>query len=309
MSTPNHSNFLSQQNTKQSVSAATSSQTITRTLCVHIEGSLNEFARSGPTAGLWKGVGGRECSLFHPNLEDSNMNSEQNSTIINSLRNSVIKKLTLKEHQSTFPFLLGVDISCINPNEVTNIGEKFAYTVLPNSVINTPQVVYQCDSSVQDNSNWHALYSQWNGSNLEKEGVMDVPNQSFLFVHMSHPVIGLLRYNQNLIGCDIDAQPKLEKEYLKVSKQVMATCCQTIRDDILNKMKTKDMTTFNIQLKTLNNRAWDDMDRANTLGMKVDHTLSPEDQENIKIAQIKEYLTTPYQYIARLEVEYELPIK
>lgn len=37
---------------------------------------------------------------------------------------------------------------------------------------------------------------------------MDVKNQPFVFVHMDHPVVGLLRHNAELIGCKIDEQAR-----------------------------------------------------------------------------------------------------
>lgn len=309
MSTIHNRNFLAQQPPKAKtgqMTGETGNQTIVRTLCVHIEGSLTDLAHRGPTAGLWKGVNGRETTLFHPSLEDSG-SGEQNDSIVHSLRNGVIKRMTLKEQQSTFPFILGVDINCVPPVEVTNLGEKWAYTVLPNSTINTPQTVYTCDHATQDNSTWQQLYSQWNNANLETHGVMDVPNQPFLFVHVDHPVIGLLRYNQNLIGCDIDAQPKLEREYLKVSKQVMTTCCQTIREDVLSKMKTRDMNLFTLQVRRLNNTPWDEIDHNTLLGLKLDRSKSEDEQHMQQTEHIKEYMTKPYQYMARLEIEYEIP--
>ena len=58
----------------------------------------------------------------------------------------------------------------------------------------------------QEGANWRQLYPKWNSNNLESEGIMDVKNQPFVFVHMDHPVVGLLRHNAELIGCKIDEQ-------------------------------------------------------------------------------------------------------
>lgn len=316
MSTANTATFLQKSKPANDLTASAnassngggggSTQTVTRTLCVHIQGSLQDMGHRGPLAGLWKAANGQESTMFHPNLE-STLNPEQNNNLVNNLRNGVIKKLTIKEHQSTFPYILGVDISCIPPTEVTHIGEKWAYTVLPNSSINTPQTIYVCDHMTQEKNLWHNQFPAFNASNLETHGVMEVPNHPFLFVHMDHPVIALLRYNQNLIGCDIDAQQKLEKEYFKVSKQVMATCCQTIRDEVLSKMNTRDLNLFTLQLRRLNNTPWDEVDNTTLLGFKMDPNLSPEEQFKQKQAHIKSFMTTPYQYMARLEVEYEIP--
>lgn len=68
---------------------------------------------------------------------------------INTIRNGVIRSVSILEHSSTFPCALGATISCIPASEVTDIGEKYAYTVLPKSYINTPQVVYKYDATLQ----------------------------------------------------------------------------------------------------------------------------------------------------------------
>lgn len=294
-------------NNEYSDDMQSNTQTVTRTICVHIEGSLNQLQHQGHLGGLWKGVSGRESVLFHPSLDD-NMASKQNSSdVVNNLRAAVVKKVTLKEHRSTFPHILGVDINCIPASEVTNIGEKFAYTVLPQSYISTPQVIYQADARTIDNTEWQKRFGKWNHENLETEGIMDVPNQAFLFVHMDHPAIALLRFNQSLLGCNIDQMPKLEEEYYKVSKQVMSTCFQTIRDDVLSHMQTRDLNQFTLQLRRLNNTPWDELDHTAELGLELDPSLTDDAKTARKQHHIKEFLTKPYSYIARLEFEYEIP--
>jgi hypothetical protein len=191
---------------------------------------------------------------------------------------------------------------------VTSVGEKWAYTVLPNATLSSPQVVFEWDGKTQDNSMWQQMYPEWNTTNLESHQVMDVPNQPFLFVHMNHPVIGLLRFNKSMIGCDIDTQPKLEKEYFKISRQVMSTCCQTIREEILDNMQTRDMTMFTLQIKPMSNAEWNELNGRALYGFKMDHSLTDEQQQARKAAHIKEYMTKQYEYIARLAVEYELPV-
>jgi len=310
MSAPNsNSNFLSRSQQANSPGAATSPshQKCTRTLHVNISGSLEELASRGPLAGLWKPVNGKESVVFHPTL-DENINVEQNNNIINSLRSAIVTKVTLKEHRSTFPFTLGVTMNFVQPNEVTDLGEKFAYTILPHSVVSAPQVIHLSDQCTQDSSAWQKLYAAWNASNLETHGVVDLPNQSFLFVHIDHPVIGLLRYNQNLIGCDIDSHARLEKEYLKVSKQVMSTCCDTIKTDVLSKLKSRDLNCCALQLRRLNNTPWDEMDQKSLAGVKLDAHMTPEEKSAAQHEHLRSYLTTPYEYTARLEIEYEIPI-
>ena len=152
--------------------------------------------------------------------------------------------------------------------------------------------------------------SQYNESNLESQGVMDVVGHPYVFLHEEHPAIGLLRHNEEMIGCDIDKQPRMEKVWIKVSRQVLNTCCQTLRQKVLAKMAPiKDMNMFSIQLHRLNADGWDDLGN----GVEALSGFSPklewtaEQHDDYKKTYLKQFVTTPYQYIARLEVEYEIP--
>jgi len=278
---------------------------VRRTLCVHISGSLANLALAGPQAAMWKPVAGKETELFCPSLE-SGMNPEEQVDII---RNGLIRSLVVKESQSTFPCGLGVTISCVPSNEVTDLGDRYAYTVLPNSTINSPQPVYTCESSIQENAAWRQQYGKWNKQNLEKEGVIDIPNQPFNFVHMNHPVIGLLRHNQDMIGCDIEKQPMLDKQWFKLSRTVMSECCKTLRTQVLSKVQTQDMNMFSLQLHRLNAETWDDLGDGTVAlqGFAEKAKWTAEEVALNKEHHIRQFMTKKYQYTARLEIEYEVP--
>jgi len=278
---------------------------VKRTLCVNISGSLANLALAGPQAAMWKAVPGKETELFCPSLE-SGVNPEEQ---VDMIRNGLIRSVTLKEAQSTFPCAMGVTISCIPSNEVTDLGDRYAYTVLPNSTINSPQVVYTCDSSIQENAAWRQQYGKWNKANLEKEGVIDVPNQPFYFVHMNHPAIGVLRYNQDMIGCEVDKMPMVDKQWYKITRSVMGECCKTLRQQVLSKVRTEDMNMFSLQLHRLGAEAWDDLGDGTVplQNFKVKAKWTPEEVEKNKEHHLRLFVTDKYQYMARLEVEYEVP--
>jgi hypothetical protein len=278
---------------------------VKRTLCVHISGSLSNLALAGPQAAMWKAVPGKETELFCPSLE-SGLNPEDQ---VNMIRDGLIRSITLKEAQSTFPCALGVSMNCIPSNEVTDLGDKYAYTVLPSSKISSPQVVYTCDSSIQENAAWRNQYGKWNKQNLEKEGVIDVPNQPFYFVHMSHPAIGLLRHNQDMIGCDLDKMTLVDKQWFKITRTVMGECCKTLRSQVLSKVHTQDMNMFSLQLHRLNAESWDDLGDGTVAlqNFKTKAKWTPEETEKNKEHHLRQFVTDKYQYMARLEVEYEVP--
>ena len=71
----------------------------------------------------------------------------------------------------------------------------------------------RCDVGAEEGNQWRKDYPKYNATNIETEGVLEVQNCPYVFVHQDHPVISLLRHNASLIGCNIDAQPKIDNEW------------------------------------------------------------------------------------------------
>lgn len=278
---------------------------VERTLCVTLTGSLANLALAGPQAAMWKGAPGREPALFCPSLEGEMDPTE----MTNAMRNAVVKSMTIQEQRSTFPCTLGVSVSCIRPSEVTELGDQYAYTVLPHSVISSPQVVFAGNSQLKDNSDWKLQYSNYNKSNLESEGTIDVPNQPYLFVHQGHPAMGVLRFNADQISCDIEKLPKIDGQYYKVTRQIFGECCKTLRTEVLNNMETDDMNMFSLQLHRLHAETWDDLGDGTVAlqGFREKAKWTADELAAEKEHHLKQFITTPYQYIARLKIVYEIP--
>jgi hypothetical protein len=262
---------------------------LTRTLYVNITGSLANLSMAGPSGGAWKLVDGKQIGVF-------GMGSEMDTQVAtNQLRTALIHELKVLQEQSTFPVPLGVSISCVPAHEMTSVGDKYAYTVLPGVQNSVPQTVYQCDTSSEEGQQWRKDYPKWTSANLETEGVLHVDNNAWVFVHETHPAIALLRHNSALIGCKIDEQPKIDHEWYKVSRQVLSACCQTLRTKVLSKVTSHDLNLFQVQIKRLNAETWDDM---NDEG--VAHCIGQTKEEASK------FITTPFSYMARLQIKYEI---
>lgn len=260
---------------------------LTRTLYVNITGSLANLSMAGPSGGTWRLVDGKQIGVF-------GVGSEVDSQVAtNQLRTALIHELKVLQDRSTFPVPLGVTINCVPPREMTDLGERFAYTVLPNTQNTVSQTVYECDTGSEEGQQWRKDYPKWTAANLETEGVLHVDNNPWVFVHETHPVVALLRHNAGLIGCKIDEQPKIDQEWYKVTRQVLSACCQTLRTKVLSKVTSHDLNLFQVQIKRLNAETWDDM---NDLGTAQCNTKE----------QAADFITTPYSYMARLQIKYEI---
>ena len=260
---------------------------LTRTLHVHISGSLANLSMGGPTAGTWKLVDGKQIGVF-------GMGSEVDSHVAtNQLRTAMIHELKVLQDSSTFPVPLGVTINCVPANEMVDIGDRYAYTVLPGMQNTVGQTIYQCDVGSEEGQQWRKDYPKWTAANLETEGVLHVDNNPWVFVHENHPVVALLRHNASLIGCKIDDQPKIDMEWYKVARQVLSACCQTLRTKVLSKVTSHDLNLFQVQVKRLNAETWDDMN-------DLDHNPHLSKEEASK------FITSKYSYMARLQIKYEI---
>ena len=261
---------------------------LTRTLYVNITGSLANLSMAGPSGGSWRLVDGKQIGVF-------GLGSEVDTQVAtNQLRTALIHELKVLQDRSTFPVPLGVTINCVPAHEMTDLGERFAYTVLPGMQNSVAQTIYQCDTGSEEGLQWRKDYPKWTAANLETEGVLHVDNNPWVFVHETHPVVALLRHNAGLIGCKIDEQPKIDQEWYKVTRQVLSACCQTLRTKVLSKVTSHDLNLFQVQIRRLNAETWDDM---NDLGA-VAQCLTKEDASS--------FISTPYSYMARLQIKYEI---
>ncbi len=117
---------------------------LSRTLHVHISGSLSNLAMAGPSGGMWKFVDGKQLGAFGMGTEvDANVATNQ-------LRTALIHEVTVLQDYSTFPVPLGVTINCIPSQEITDLGERYAYTVMPLTEKTTTNEVYRCDGSAEE---------------------------------------------------------------------------------------------------------------------------------------------------------------
>lgn len=83
---------------------------------------------------------------------------------------------------------------------------------------------------------FHRQFPEWNDLNLETNGVL--MHENFCYVDERHPVIHLLKSNQDKIMCKMDEIPThsmadLPGKWYKMKHQVLHTCCDTIRSIVI----------------------------------------------------------------------------
>lgn len=275
-----------------------------RVLHVNITNSLGNLALAGPQGGIWKLVDGAQHQVLGHGADGVDV-----GTSTSQLSGVFMHSVEIVQHHNGFPVPLGVQLNCMPAKEFTDLGEAFAYTVLPNSQLNTPEVIYKAPPLNDEMYEWHKQFPQYTAANLEEEGVMNVNNQAFCFIDKEHPAVPVLRYNAHLIGCDIDSQKKVDGTWFKVSRQVLKVCCDTIREKVLSKMKTYDLNTLSMQIHRIGAVGWEDLGDG-TVAMqnfKLKSSWTPEEEDAAKRNHLRKFTSTPYTYTARIKIKYEVP--
>lgn len=282
---------------------------ITRRLFVQISGTIQRFAQLGSTCATWQPANGKIGEVFGINdlLQHDNPG---NKTTSEMLQNAILHKITILDQKNEFPVDLGVRITCIPNEELTANGNAFAITSPAQSYNTTPCVVFCADTDSAESAQWRSEYPAYNATNLEVHGILQVgPQQDYLFVHQHHPVIQVLRINKELINADIDAAKKLEDEWFKVTKAVFSHCCQELRQRVLNKVSTRDLNSFSIQIARIGSDGWNSSaSLMNELRRAMpEHEVSSKSEE-----EVQKYMTSliskQSSYSARLELQYELQV-
>lgn len=266
------------------MSGDSTSVKITRRINCTISGTLANFFAEGAGAASWRPVDNRAIRVFGHNTEGDVANA------VNSLRNAYILGCKVLEVKSTLPVPVGVSINCIPGNEITDTGEKYAFTSLPMSYNNTPHVLFEADLNNEHNNEWRAQYREYNADNLSTHNVLDVNGMPYVFVHESHPIIALLRANSDALGTKVDEASKIDGEWFKIGKQVVDTCCKTLQTKILKRLNVQDLNNFQVQLSRLDAKDWTEVGE-----------ILPEHMHDSSI------FDKPCSFQARLELTYEIP--
>ena len=260
---------------------------MTRRLNVCITGTLSNFFAEGPGAATWKPLDGKQIGMFGHSVDVSDLASSTNA-----LRNAYICSCKVIEQKSTFPVPLGVIMNCIPHNEIVETGERYAFTCMPNSTNTTPHVLFEADATQSEGFEWRKSYPEYTDSNLDTHNVLEVQGCPYVFVHENHPVISLLRANSDLLGSKIDDHSKIDGEWFKVSKQVLSTCCQTLRNKVLSRISFNDLNQFQVQLKRIDAKDWTE------IGDVLQEHVSGTDTS---------VFDKPCFFMARIELTYEIP--
>lgn len=278
---------------------------VTRRLNVHIRGNLAGFQKAGQAAASWAPVNGKAGEVF--GVGDVFDTTPDAGTTASVLQNAVLHSVKVIEARNEFPLNLGVSISCIPPEETTKTGHKFAFTSLPRSHTQTPLTVFEADDSTGEGLEWRTSFPAYNANNLESHGVLQVTGQNYVFVNKDHPAVQVLRTNVGKLTSSIDDHPLIDNEWYKITKQVFAHCCGALRTKILNRVSTRDMNDFNVQLHRCNGEDWGNLQATDELFSQIPDEVYMKGEGAVH-KMLSHMTKQNYSFTARLEVKYQIAV-
>jgi len=75
----------------------------------------------------------------------------------------------------------------------------------------------------------------------------------------------LLRVNKDILNTDIDTHALIDDQWLKITKQVMHTCCTQLKSKVLSKVGTCDLNSLSLQISRLGGAEWMDISKNDEL--------------------------------------------
>jgi len=280
------------------------SHLIRRRLCVDVTGSLQQFAKSGPDAALWAPNNAKIGEIL--GVSDVFDNIPDVGLTAACLQNAVLHKVVCLEHKNDFPIHLGVSLSCIPSDETTRHGNKFAVTAFAKTHNPFPITLFEAEAGSNEATQWREMYPAYNTGNLEKEGVMELSHQNYLFMSKNHPVVEILRSNKDLLNADIDKQQLIDNEWYKITRQVFNTCCSALRSKILTKVATRDLNNFSVQVHRLHHKEWSSILNSNDLLNTIPPEILATDNAETITNYIKQLSRQQHSINMRLELTYEI---
>lgn len=226
---------------------------VRRSLTIEIGGSLTQLASSGVHAS-WS-LEKNSNAVFQPAASDKGFSDIAGGCDIG---NSVMHRVEVTSIRSTFPCTVGVDITGITGTHATREGKKYALVVQDNTNWQGSKTLLEPDEMT--NSEYLKKYPGMTPDKIAKEGIVDVPGESYKFVDCNHPVVEMLSVNQALLQVNMDEAELIDGRWYKVAGEVVNDCTKLLDQQLLRHLPLVDLNNFAVSMERLGGASWDRMD-------------------------------------------------
>lgn len=227
--------------------------TVRRALTIEISGSLTKLAAEGAKT-TWN-VAKNAPAIFQPVRSDKGYSDVAGQC---DITNAVMHSVSVTDIRSTFPCSVGVDISGITGTHATREGKKYAVVVQGDTKWQGSKKLLEPDEMT--NSDYLKKYPGMTPEKIAKEGIVQVPGESYVFVDSNHPVVEMLTVNQELLQVNMADAELIDGRWYKVAGEVVADCTKLLDQQLLQHLPLVNLSTFGVAAERLGGLAWDRLD-------------------------------------------------
>ena len=299
---------LNQCTLKDGASAPSSAQAIKRTVLVHITGNRATWEHMGIHGALWRVNSDRTGIIFGTDGSQST----NDPILLDKLGRAMIRSVTVLETNTNINELIGVNIDGLPTMEYTANGDNASFFLTGEGRNTTPHEIFNMSGNTELGLAWMKQYPKYTSYNLEQEGVMFLPGCSYYFVRIDHPVIHMLKTNEETLGVHLtDENIVAEGQWHRIDVEVFLFCIRSIKDNILqNTPSTFNLNNLTVRITKPDGQRWLQLGAQLVDSLISDEVRESEDPELIAQARkqaVQRYIDMPLFCTIRLCIEYSLP--
>ena len=228
-------------------------QTLQRTLNVEFTGSLIRLQNHGKQM-EWTLPPGVASKVFAPLKSELSGNPDDDARA--DIKNVILHNVTLESVGSTFPISLGVDISGVEGRSFTRTGNQYA-TIVPPRAVSSSSLPLTANGEQLTNSDYLTKYPGMTIDNIRTKGVVKVEDESVIFLDRTHPVIGMLEANADVLQVGLETSDLIDNRWFKVANDVFKDCADLLADRLVAKLPVENLESFKVAIERAGNVDWD----------------------------------------------------
>jgi len=244
-------------------------------------------------------------------MRDAQQQAIHDYIIQEKLSRAMIRKVSVLESNTNIDELVGVTIDGLPCSEFTNNGDCASLFMTGEGKNMEIREIFNMTGNTELGLAWMKQYPKYTTYNLEEEGTMFLPGCSYYFVRIDHPVIHMLKTNEDTLGIHITEDSVVSDGWHKVDIEVFIYCIRSIRDNILqNAPSTFNLNQLTVRIAKPDGQRWLQLGPQLIDGLISDEVRESDDCEVIAEARkqaVQRYIDKPLFLTLRLCFEYSLP--
>jgi hypothetical protein len=226
---------------------------ITRKVVLQWDNNLAALA-ARPNQATWRPLDGhydifQSRTRYAPNCVRSDVKR-------GNLEQAILIGMKVKKVDSNFPCQLGLSIHGVKGNYNTCNGERYAYLISAGERnLSMDEIVATTNPYV--NSEYLERFPGMTATALREQGIMQVPNENYVFVDKSHPVVEMMQENAEALHIDLAQAQLIDGRWYKVAKPVTERCLNELESELVNNLPIYNLTEFKASINRPYGMDWD----------------------------------------------------